>query len=201
MGHTISRIKDRWRGISLKDKALSMVTVAIVVSFLVFVVLAALSKVGLLIVKSGSMLPDMPPGALLVFKSSGIEDISSGDSVVFHEDRYSGTLITHRAVDKVFDNGKPYIKTKGDNNHRPDTLLIGEDQLVGKVVYTIPAVGHAMTFTKTPAGLLILSLLLAFFVLLLVIDSVKAAERKAMSSDGGTLIHPTVSVDADRAVE
>jgi len=181
----ITRVKNRWCEMTLKDKSLSGIAVIMVVVFSILLTLTASGKIGLLIVKSGSMTPQMQPGSLLVFKAAGIDDVKAGEIIVFREDRFSNALVTHRAVDKVFDGGKLYIKTRGDNNHRPDTMLVGKDELMGKTIYIIPQAGYILAFTKTPVGLLVLNFMLAFFVLLLVVDKIRAAERMALSSDDG----------------
>ncbi len=177
MSGFLTIIKGWWHGFSLKDKILAAITLAISATFSIFFVLAVSGKIGLLIVKSGSMQPYMPPGSLLVFKSATISDVSRGEVVVFRESKSSSLLITHRAVDKIFKKDGFYVKTKGDTNHRADTMLVGEDQIIGKAAYIFPGVGRIFGFAKTPVGLLILNLMLAFFVLLMLIDRVRARER------------------------
>lgn len=173
----LATIKGWWHGFSLKDKILAAITLAALAIFSIFFVLAVLGEIGLLIVKSGSMQPYMAPGSLLIFKSATIPDIKRGEVVVFRESISSDLLITHRAVDKIFERGGFYIKTKGDTNHRADVMLVGEDQIMGKAAYVVPGAGRMLGFAKTPVGLLALNLMLAFFTLLMLIDRIRARER------------------------
>lgn len=165
----------------LKNKVLIGIVTVSAVLFLIFFALVASGRIGLLIVKSSSMSPSIPLGSLVVFNAVGIEATRLGDTIVFRESRFSNAIITHRVDDKILDNGKHYIRTKGDSNHCADIMLIGKNELVGRVIYTIPMVGHVLAFTKMPIGTLILSLSLAFFILLLVIDKIRAAERMVLS--------------------
>ncbi len=199
MTRYVASLKQSWKKTSLRDRILSGLVMTIIAAFVVFFASAASGRVGLLIVKSGSMRPHMPPGSLLVFKAVKFEDVRDGQIVVFRDGKSSGSLVTHRVVEKVYENGAAYIRTRGDSNHRPDTALVAKDELMGSAVWVIPVAGYVLAFTKTPMGLLALNLSLAFLVLLLVIDKVRAAERAAFLNETGMttseLIDPGGNVD------
>ncbi len=201
MTRYLASIKHSWKKTSLRDRLLSGLVLAIIAAFVVFFASAASGRVGLLIVKSGSMRPHMPPGSLLVFKTVKFEDVRNGQIVVFRDGKSSDSLITHRAVEKVYENGDAYIRTQGDSNHRPDTGLVAKDDLMGRAVWVIPVAGYILAFTKTPIGLLALNLSLAFLVLLLVIDKVRAAERAAFINETGMttseLVNPSGNADTE----
>jgi len=201
MTRYLASIKQSWSETSLRDRLLSGLVVVLIAAFVVFFTFPASGRIGLLIVKSGSMRPHMPSGSLLVFKTVRFEDVRGGQIVVFRDGKSSDSLITHRAVEKVYENGASYIKTQGDSNHRPDTALVAKDEFMGRAVWVIPMAGYILAFTKTPMGLLALNLSLAFLVLLLVIDKIRAAERAAyvaqISTSTSELINPNAKVDAE----
>ncbi|MHB8840597.1 MAG: signal peptidase I [Candidatus Aquicultor sp.] len=201
MTRYLTSIKQSWRKTSLRDRLLSGLVMALIAAFVVFFASAASGRVGLLIVKSGSMRPHMPPGSLLVFKALKFEDVRDGQIVVFRDGKSPDSLVTHRAVEKVYQDGSAYIRTQGDSNHRPDTGLVAKDELMGRAVWVIPVAGYILAFTKTPMGLLALNLSLAFLVLLLVIDKVRAAERAAFINETGMttseLINPSGNADTE----
>lgn len=197
----VASIKQRWSETSLKDRITAGLVAIAMVLFVSFFSFAASGRLGLLIVKSGSMRPHMPPGSLLVFRTVKLEDIRGGQIVVFRDGKSSDSLITHRAVGKVYKDGVAYIKTKGDGNHRIDNALVGRDELMGRAVWVIPIAGYVLAFTKTPMGLLILNLSLAFFVLLLIIDKIRAVERANYLAQTGTstgeLINPNARAETE----
>ncbi len=176
-----SRIKNRWSISGLFDK-LALITTALGFTLIFsFLVLAAYGQVGLLVIKSGSMSPQVPPGSLIVFRPASIDDIAIGQIIVFREGITSNSLVIHRAVDRYYDQGKLYLKTKGDSNKRADSDPVSKGELVGVGVVIIPVAGRVLAFSKTPPGMFLLNVSLAFFLLLLSLDKVRAKERMRMT--------------------
>ncbi|MDP2211763.1 MAG: signal peptidase I [Candidatus Aquicultor sp.] len=198
MIYIFSRVKGWWGRTGFIDKAMSMVTIAIVVIFLVLFALIAQGNVGLLIVKSDSMSPSIPAGSLLVFARAGIAQVEIGDTAVFREGSATNSLVTHRVVEKVYEKGEFLLRTKGDSNHRSDELLVSEDQLMGKAQTVIPLVGRALAYTKTPAGLLVLNLLLVVFIVLVMFDRIRLSQRMAYRATEGALVNPIVVGEDER---
>ncbi len=126
----------------------------------------------LLAVASGSMIPTLNVGDLIVVQGGlNINDIAAapqpaGDIIVFHKPGNPDELIVHRAVDKFENEGTLYITTKGDNNPGPDTWRVTETLIVGKVVWTIPYLGRIPLFVRTPEGMLVIVVLIIILVLL-----------------------------------
>lgn len=193
----LNRIKKQWHRMKPLDKAVSSLTAIIIAAFLAVFVLVVSGKFGLLIIKTSSMYEAISPGSLLIFKPTEIEEIQTGEIIAFREDRFSNSLITHRAVGKVFQKGELFIKTKGDSNHRVDSGLVGKDELVGREVYVIPQAGRILAFTRTPVGMLLLNLMLLTFILLIIIDKVRLAERRSYVIENGTLVNPSISSDKE----
>ncbi len=122
----------------------------------------------LLAVASGSMVPTLNVGDLIIVQGGfNVSDINAdyltGDIIVFHKPSNPDELIVHRAVD-VTDDG---LVTKGDHNPTVDNhWKVTDDELVGKVVGSIPYLGHIPLFVHTPSGITIILILIIILVLL-----------------------------------
>lgn len=145
----------------------------------------------LLAVASGSMIPTLNVGDLIVVQ--GVPDANeinaaprpNGTMIVFYRPNYPRSggflfqtgdeLIVHRVIAKVEDNGTLYFQTKGDNNFGPDywgdtppdTLdgMISSKLLVGKVVSVVPWIGNVPLFIRTPLGMVLFILLILIIIL------------------------------------
>lgn len=92
-----------------------------------------------LTVLSGSMEPTYSPGDMVI--SVPQETYAVGDAVTFQPESGDPTLITHRIVGhRTGDEGVSYV-TRGDANGHDDEPIIHE-QVMGKVIYHVPFVGH-----------------------------------------------------------
>ncbi len=71
-------------------------------------------------VRSGSMAPTIPVGALVIATAAQADDLKVGDVIVFERPDHPGTMVVHRihAVEHTAV-GKAFI-TKGDANAGPD---------------------------------------------------------------------------------
>jgi signal peptidase len=146
----------------------------------------------LLAVASGSMVPTLNVGDLIVVQGvSNASEIRAapspeGDIIVFYKPG-TNELIVHRAINKVRYNGVWYFETKGDANSSPDRWgpitntygdtyngMISEKLLVGKVIKSVPWVGHIPLFMRTPLGIL---LVISLFAVLIVIDFIFPSKK------------------------
>ena len=96
-----------------------------------------------LTVLSGSMLPALRPGDLVVVRPTPADHLHIGDVVTFQPQSGVATLVTHRIIYITHDaNGHVVnIQTQGDANNAPDNLLV-PDQIMGRVWYSVPFIGH-----------------------------------------------------------
>ena len=101
-----------------------------------------------LVVTSGSMEPAFSAGDMILIRQE--EDYALGDIVTFRLN--GGDLVTHRIVGSV----EGSFITKGDANNTEDDELLDPQQIVGKLVTYIPAVGSFLLFLRTPVGLFVL---------------------------------------------
>ena len=116
-----------------------------------------LFDVGSAVVMSGSMEPELSPDDLIYVKK--YQNYNKGD-IITYEDT-DGKLITHRIVGKA-ENG--VYKTQGDSNNTLDEDTVYESQICGKVVLSVPKVGHLIRFARTPSGILLSILFVLAFL-------------------------------------
>lgn len=92
-------------------------------------------------VESNSMSPTYPIDSFILVKDINPQQIETGDAItfVFNDD---GLLVTHRVI--AIDKNEKTFKTKGDNNNVPDSIPVLWDNVVGKVVFSIPKIGSIM---------------------------------------------------------
>jgi signal peptidase len=106
-------------------------------------------------VRTGSMAPTFPTGALLV--DAPVERPPAvGDVVTF---RTSEGLVTHR----IHDSTAQGLKTKGDANRTLDAWTVPQRNVIGTVVVGLPVAGYVLVFFQQPTGIASL-MLLAFSV-------------------------------------
>jgi signal peptidase len=120
-------------------------------------------------VLTGSMLPYINPGDMIIDKKINYLSVNLGDVITYSNGE--AMLITHRVVDIVNEGEVTKYKTKGDANNSEDSKLVSQEQIVGKYVFKIPYAGYISHFARSIYGYIILILIPAF---LLVWDQVKA---------------------------
>jgi signal peptidase len=133
----------------------------------------------LLAVASGSMVPTLQVGDLIVVQG-GLEvtDLNAayetGDIIVFRKPGNPDELIVHRAVEAHSVGDDMYVLTRGDHNSGVDPWRIYDSHLVGKVVSSLPLVGHIPLFVHSPQGMVLIVILIAVLIVLeFVIPSTK----------------------------
>lgn len=116
-------------------------------------------------VLSGSMAPGIPVGALVIDRPASPRQLRPGDVVTFGRPDRPGELVTHRItqIEPTGPTGISY-RTKGDANNSPDPWLVAAAATNWRVAATLPLVGYALGFLRTPIGQL-LTLVLPGFVL------------------------------------
>lgn len=105
------------------------------------------------VVLTGSMSGTIEPNDLIVTR--GQAEYRQGD-VITYANPYS--TVTHRIV-QITDDG---YRTKGDANNTEDSETVLPEQVIGRVVLTVPKIGGVILFLKSPLGMLCM---LAAFVL------------------------------------
>jgi len=104
----------------------------------------------MMIVQSGSMEPAIKMGSIVMVKP--VDDYKINDVISFGEITRTKAPTTHRIYDMKVEGGEPIYITKGDVNNAPDTGEIKKEDIVGKVLFSVPFVGYAVDFAKKPMG-------------------------------------------------
>ena len=109
-----------------------------------------------LIVLTDSMLPVIESGDLIVCHTTDAEEVAVGDVISFFDPAGNGTsIVTHRVVEVLDENGALMFRTRGDNNNVDDKVLVGAQDLVGTYKTRIPGAGNVALFMQTPTGLIV----------------------------------------------
>lgn len=111
------------------------------------------------IVLSGSMAPAINAGDVVIVADVEPSAIEEGDVITFvppsgHEEA-GAERVTHRVVEVVREDGALYFRTKGDANEDPDGTRVPAENVEGRVMLTLPLVGHAISFVGSPVGILL----------------------------------------------
>lgn len=165
------KLKDILKNDYVKTAILLLIIIISVFAFWFGLRVALATEFPLCGVASGSMIPTLQVGDLIIVQgvsnASNIEAASKdapnpGDIIVFYNPHKGykdpNDLIVHRAINKFYDEGegKLKFKTQGDANSGPDNWNVPEDFVVGKVVFfRIPLVGFITFLMRTPAAILV----------------------------------------------
>ena len=115
-------------------------------------------------VLSGSMEPAISTGDLVMTEAIAPGEAAGGDVVTFTDPEDKSRLITHR-VATVAQRADTYaFVTKGDANETVERWSVPANGRIGRVVYTLPKLGYALTAMK---GRVLILLLITVPVLLL----------------------------------
>lgn len=131
-----------------------------------------------LTVLTGSMEPTYAPGDMVVAVPQDNYDV--GDVVTFQPVSDDPTLITHRIVG-IRTGAETWYVTRGDANGADDPPIRAE-QVMGRVVYHVPYVGHVAHAVGPNRGLVVTAaacLLLGCGAYLVISDSLAGRRRGA----------------------
>ncbi len=117
-----------------------------------------------MIVQSGSMAPAIKMGSIVMVKP--MDEYKIGDVISFGEITRTKAPTTHRIYDMKVEGGEPIYITKGDANNAPDTGEIKKEDIVGKVLFSVPFVGYAVDFAKKPMGFALIIIVPAAIIII-----------------------------------
>jgi signal peptidase len=110
-------------------------------------------------VQSGSMLPQIKIGSIVVSRQASAYQV--GDIITF---KNAPAPVTHRIFSATESAGRLNFITKGDANETPDTEPVLQEQVLGKVIATLPFLGYPVAFAKTKQGFLFLIIIPAVII-------------------------------------
>jgi signal peptidase I len=99
-----------------------------------------------LLVGSGSMSPALNVGDIVLVAKMPADAVRVGDIVEYRKS--AGVNVIHRVIETLDINSKTYFVTKGDGNADADSEPVAADNIVGRVILTVPKVGWAAIAIK-----------------------------------------------------
>jgi len=127
-------------------KWLSYIIVGLAVLFFVFALLMPVVFTGqVAIVRSSSMEPAMPAGALAMMMPVEPERVKVGDIITFEPPWDPDVTVSHRVID-IRSNGQLLFDTKGDATEESDPFFVPAESVHGKVIFNVPYLGFATNY-------------------------------------------------------
>ncbi len=109
-----------------------------------------------LIVLTDSMYPEIKSGDLIICHTIDAESVQEKDVIAFFDPAGNGSsVVTHRVIEIVREDGKLLFKTKGDYNNVEDKTLVPAENLVGVYQTRIAGAGNIAMFMQTTTGLIV----------------------------------------------
>lgn len=124
-----------------------------------------------MIVLTDSMYPEIQSGDLIICRATDAESVEEGDIIAFFDPLSDSSIVSHRVVDIVTEDGGLYFETKGDNNNVADQELVPAENLVGVCIHVISGAGNVAMFMQTTQGLIVC--VVCPLVLLVVYDIIR----------------------------
>lgn len=117
---------------------------------------------------SPSMEPNINVYDVVLTKRLKPEEVKEGDVITFISSSTlgEGLTITHRVKSVIKTEGDIKFRTQGDNNPIPDSALVTSNNLLGKVVFTIPFLGYIQFMLQSKSGWLFFLLIPAIIVVI-----------------------------------
>jgi signal peptidase len=133
---------------------------------------------------SGSMEPAISPGDVVIDEGIAPWEAQVGDIVTFRDPQDLSKLLTHRVVSTTDKGSRIQFVTQGDANNTQEHWRVLATGEIGRVVYTVPWVGHIAVFARLKTGWL---LLVGVPLLLILIEElVRIWRPRSRPGEGGS---------------
>lgn len=127
-------------------KWLSYAILGLAVLFFAIVLLMPTVFSGTLaIVRSSSMEPAMPAGAIALMLPVDPEKVKVGDIIAFDPPWDPDVTVSHRVID-IHRDGQLLFDTKGDATEDTDPYYVPDQSVHGKVIFNVPYLGFATNY-------------------------------------------------------
>ena len=143
-----------------------------------------------LFVLTDSMYPEIESGDLIICQTIDAAEIKVGDVISFFDPEGNGTsVVTHKVIEVLNENGALSFRTQGTNNNTADKLPVPAENLVGIYQFRVPGAGNVAMFLQTTPGLIVCVVLpIGIFVAYEMIrrrkfDKEKQADTKALLAE------------------
>jgi signal peptidase I len=101
---------------------------------------------------TGSMVPAIHPGDVVVDEQISPTTAKVGDIVTFRDPQEQSKLLTHRVVSIRREGSYLRFVTQGDANNTQEHWRVPADGTIARVMYKVPWVGHIAVFARTKLG-------------------------------------------------
>ncbi|MCR5641202.1 MAG: signal peptidase I [Lachnospiraceae bacterium] len=125
-------------------------------------------------VLSGSMVPTIPVGALVVDKEAKPSELKEGDIITYRLS--ADTMVTHRII--AIDSDNQTVTTQGDANNVADANPVAFDNIIGVYAFHVPYLGFISIYGKTPLGIAAICGVLIVIILLNFLPDALTPEKK-----------------------
>jgi len=140
-----------------------VITIIFMALFLLAATKFSIAGIKIMVVQSGSMEPALRVGTIVVAKPEN--SYQTGDIISFSSQQFSKASVTHRVTTIENQNGQTVYYTKGDANRTADQTLVRQENIIGKVWFSVPWLGFVVVAARKPYGLLVLIILPALLVI------------------------------------
>jgi signal peptidase len=118
----------------------------------------------LMVVSSGSMVPVLNVGDIIIVRGINPRVVTVGTIIIFHSPYEYDMPIVHRVIAVVNDSGTLFFETKGDHNGVQDGWQVPASNIMGVYVAKIPYIGLVSLELRGPLGVTLIVLLVALIV-------------------------------------
>ena len=118
----------------------------------------------LMVVSSGSMIPKLNVGDIIIVRGIDPHAVTIGTIIIFHSPNEYDMPIVHRVIAIDSQGNSLFFETKGDNNPGPDGWRVPAQNLMGVYVTKIPYVGLLSLELRGPLGITVIILLVALII-------------------------------------
>lgn len=141
-------------------------TVVAVLACLLLATVAAGELLGyrMLVVETGSMVPSLRVGDLVLDRDVRPTAVRPGEIVTFKDVLLGGRLVTHRVVRMVPDGPVVHFTTKGDANRVPEHWSVPRSGTIGRELLDVRAMGYVVADLGTRTADLAVIWLLAVYL-------------------------------------
>src|SRR5208337_574444 len=113
----------------------------------------------LMVVSSGSMIPTLNVGDIIIVRGTDPSTVTVGTIIIFHSPYDYSTAIVHRVIAIDNEGGQIFFETKGDNNAVADGWKVPAANLIGVYITKIPYIGLLSLELRGPLGWILIILL------------------------------------------
>ena len=154
-----------------------------------------LGGIRFLSIQTDSMSPALEPGDLILVVKADPSDLRQKDIISYWTVIDGEVVINTHRIENIYVDGNGYLtfETKGDAKTSADPGTVIENEVIGKVMLSIPLLGGVLDFFRTSTGFIVLLLLAAAVVALIVIFN----KRSPKGGRGGRAKHKAQDDDDD----